>query len=133
MTATPYANSEFIGWSGALESTTSSITLTMNSDQAVTATFDLLPTVPTYTLTTIVSPTVGGTVTPNPPGPVYAENTPVQLTANPAQGYEFIRWTGDLISTTNPITITMTRDMTVTATFKQSGFDIYLPLVLRNN
>ena len=86
----------------------------------------------TYTLTIIVSPTLSGDVTPNPPGWVYAENTLVELTANPAQGYEFIRWTGDLVSTINPITITMTRNMTLTANFNQTRFVIHLPLVVRN-
>ena len=46
LTVTPHANSEFIGWSGALEGTTSPITLTMKChsemacDKAVTASFD---------------------------------------------------------------------------------------------
>jgi hypothetical protein len=42
LTATPDEDSEFVGWSGALEDTTSPIALTMNADQAVTAIFDLL-------------------------------------------------------------------------------------------
>ena len=131
LTATPDANSEFVGWSGALSGTTSPVTLTMDADQAVTATFDLLPSVPTYTLTVLISPTMGGSVTLSPPGGVYAENTVVTMTAVPASGYEFVSWSGDLINTTNPVTITMRQHMTVTANFDQAGFAIYLPLALR--
>jgi len=59
--------------------------------------------------------------------------TPVKLTANVADGYEFVRWSGDLTGTVNLDTITMMRDMTITASFNQTDFDIYLPLVLRNH
>ncbi len=45
---------------------------------------------------------------------------------------QFEGWSGDVISTSNPISITMTGDVTVTATFKQSDYEIYLPLVVRN-
>ncbi len=40
--------------------------------------------VPTCTLTTLVSPTLGGSVTLDPPGGVYDMYTPVQLTAAPS-------------------------------------------------
>jgi uncharacterized repeat protein (TIGR02543 family) len=91
-----------------------------------------------YTLTVIVSPTVGGAVTLDPPGVtyteplVYNESTVVTLTAVPAGGYVFDAWSGDLEGTTGLATITMTQDMTVTASFDESEFYIYLPLVLRN-
>ena len=39
------------------------------------------------------------------------------LTANPSSGYEFTGWGGDLGGTTNPTTITMDGDKTVTAAF----------------
>ena len=93
LTATPDADSEFIGWSGALSGATSPVTLTMNGDQAVTATFDLLSTVPTYTLSVIISPTMGGSVDLTPPGRVYEVGTVVTLTAIPAQDYTFTAWT----------------------------------------
>ncbi|MCP4541679.1 MAG: DUF11 domain-containing protein [Chloroflexi bacterium] len=133
LTATPGADSEFIGWSGASSGTTNPVTLTMDSDKTVTATFDLLPTVPTYTLTVIVSPTMSGSVTLNPPGRVYAENTVVTMTAVPANGYEFVAWSGDLVSAANSADITMAGHKTVTANFDQTGFFIYLPLVVKNH
>ncbi|MEE8391152.1 MAG: hypothetical protein V3S14_10200 [Anaerolineae bacterium] len=111
----------------------------MDAARQVTATFNLLLTVPTYTLTVVVSPAVGGTVTPNPPGRVYTEplvydgGTVVTLTANPASGYEFIRWSGDLTGMSSTMIITMTQDRIIIANFKQSGFIIYLPLVVKHH
>ena len=110
----------------------------------VTATFDLLPVlVPTYTLTLVISPALSGRVTLHagamhfpkcvaPGGGVYDENTVVQLTAVPTDGYGFARWSGDLTATASMATLTMTRDMSVTASFELVWFEVYLPLVLRN-
>jgi uncharacterized repeat protein (TIGR02543 family) len=68
-----------------------------------------------YTLT--VTPPVNGTVTKSPDQATYAYGTSVTLTATPAAGYTFTVWTGNLSGTTNPATITMTSNKTVTATF----------------
>ena len=46
LTATPAAGSEFAGWSGGGCSGTGTCTVTMSSAQAVTATFNLTPTLP---------------------------------------------------------------------------------------
>ena len=46
LTATPTAGSEFAGWSGGGCSGTGTCTVTMSSAQAVTATFNLTPTLP---------------------------------------------------------------------------------------
>jgi len=86
----------------------------------------------TYTLSVIVSPTVGGVVTLDPPGDVYEAGSVVTLTADAASAYTFSAWSGDVISTSNPISVTMTLNATVTATFEQAEFKIYMPLVLRN-
>ncbi|MGD9099376.1 MAG: hypothetical protein PVF45_02770 [Anaerolineae bacterium] len=51
------------------------------------------------------------------------ESTPVQLTANPFQGYEFVRWSGDSTGTISPATITMTRDMSRASKFKPKGLN----------
>jgi hypothetical protein len=62
--------------------------------------------------------TVGpGQVTLNPPNGVYPAGTPVTLTATPATGYVFRRWSGDLSGANNPATITMDADKDVTAIF----------------
>jgi hypothetical protein len=52
----------------------------------------------------------------------------VTLTANPAPGYHFDAWTGEVSSRANPLSFTLHREMVLTAHF-QPG--LYLPLVMR--
>ncbi len=136
MTATSDPGWQFAGWGGELNGTVSPVTLTMNADKVVTATFSEIPPGPTYTLAVEVGPSNSGTVNLNPPGEVYGygENTVVELTANPAVGYEFVSWGGALSGSDNSATLTVTQNMTVTASFSQTVTDmphtVYLPLVI---
>jgi len=126
-------------WQGAPidGSTTATETIIMLDNYALTAVFT--PTgvvVPTYTLTVLVDPLGGGTVSLNPPGGVYAEGTQVELTANPASGYEFIDWSGGLTGSANPATLAITQNVTVTAHFQLIqiiSYSTYLPVVIKNN
>ena len=101
LSAMPALDWFFIAWSGDLESLDSQASLLMDSNKTVTATFDQSPPI-THTLTAVVSPTLSGSVMLDPPGPVYIENTPVQLLALPAQGFMFAGWSGDLEGLDNP-------------------------------
>jgi uncharacterized repeat protein (TIGR02543 family) len=74
-----------------------------------------------YALTTTASPPAGGSIGRSPDALSYALGTVVTLTATPAPGYTFTSWSGDLLGTTNPTTITMTGNKTVTATFTPSS------------
>ncbi len=47
----------------------------------------------------------------------YLGGTEVTLTATPDSGWVFMYWSGDIEGNENPITITMTQDMEVTAHF----------------
>ena len=58
-----------------------------------------------------------GTVVRDPDKTLYNENEEVQLTPNPDSGWEFFNWTGDETSTSNPVTIIMNENKTITATF----------------
>ncbi|MGC1378633.1 MAG: cellulase family glycosylhydrolase [Anaerolineales bacterium] len=72
-----------------------------------------------YTLT--VTTTGSGTVSRSSAGPSYPGRTSVTLTANPAAGYDFAGWGGDMGGVTNPLTVKITAPMTVTAKFIVSG------------
>ena len=73
-----------------------------------------------YTLA-VATPDSFGTVTLNPAGGTYNHGTSVQLTAVPTAGYHFVTWNatagGDTTTATNPLTIIMTRNRSLTATF----------------
>ncbi len=69
----------------------------------------------TYNLTTN---TVGqGSITLDPAGGTYNDGTVVTVTATAVSGWTFDGWSGDLGGDTNPTTITMDADKSVTATF----------------
>lgn len=112
MTAAPASGYEFLYWTGDVSDTSANISFMMDSDINITANF----AAETYTLT--VNTTGSGTVTLDPPGGVYALGSGVTLTAVPdSADCHFMEWSGDLTGTTNPDTITITSDMSVTATF----------------
>jgi hypothetical protein len=57
-----------------------------------------------------------GTVSQTPQSPYFYGDV-ITLTANAAARWAFAGWSGDLNGTTNPVTITLTGDKVVTATF----------------
>jgi hypothetical protein len=83
-----------------------------------------------YSLATTAEPTAGGTVTaeptPNCGGSKYVAGTQVQLTAQPAEGYLFMGWSGAATGSANPATITMDGDKAVTARFRDQTLPLYL-------
>lgn len=84
----------------------------VTTDHTIVASF----AVNTYTLT--VSTTGNGTVTKSPDQPRYDYLTVVSLTAHPADGWHFVRWTGDVPGTANPMDVTMDSDKADTARFE---------------
>ena len=70
----------------------------------------------TYKLT--IATSGKGSVSVSPSAANYTAGTVVTLTATPAAGSPWAGWSGDATGTTNPIKVTITRDMKVTANFK---------------
>ncbi|TGE25107.1 hypothetical protein E5K00_07880 [Hymenobacter aquaticus] len=86
---------------------------------------------PTFALT--VGASGGGTVSKNPDKPTYVSGENVQLTATPAYGQVFMGWSGDATGTTNPLTLVMNSNKTVTAQFaSMSGGPVGLGFLLVN-
>jgi len=129
LTATASTGSTFSGWNGATCTGSGDCLVTMSAAETVTATFTLNQ----YTLD--VSKTGSGTVSSNPAGidcgsdcsEDYDYGTVVTLTATPDSGWGFFGWEVDLTGSTNPITLTIDGDKSVTAVFKQ--YFVFLPLV----
>ncbi|MEN3013100.1 MAG: InlB B-repeat-containing protein [Endomicrobiia bacterium] len=123
LTATASSGYVFSHWSGDLTGTTNHATITMNSNKVVTANFTQQQQ-PTYTLTVNINPAGGGNVTLDPAGGTYTAGQVVILTATPSSGYQFLNWTiGQNTVTSNPTTVTMDSNKTVTANFEQVGSD----------
>ena len=105
LTATPAEGYHFVKWSN--ESTTNPLTITVTEDIELQAIFDIN----TYTVTTTAeNGTVEGTGT-------FTHGATVTLTATPNFDYEFVKWSNE--STENPLTITVTKDVELTAIFAE--------------
>jgi len=122
LTATASANSTFAGWTGANCSTSPTCVVTLNASENVIATFDIIQSQPTLT----VSVQGSGTVTSSPSGincpPIscnanFATGTQVTLTAAPATGSIFVGWGGACNGTSLTCGVTLSTSLTVTATF----------------
>jgi uncharacterized protein (TIGR02145 family)/uncharacterized repeat protein (TIGR02543 family) len=124
VTAVPAEGYRFINWSGASTSETSEVTITVNNNMTLTANFELIEA-PHYTLTVNRSPAVGGTVSREPERATYSQGTQVTVTADPAEGYRFIGWTGTASTSTEPeVTVTVTNNMTLTANFELKTYTL---------
>jgi hypothetical protein len=111
---------------GAVTNTTGDLSSTETGSTSLTASAQITVNPASQQLTLNVSPSGGGTASPNPtnstglPAGNYTPGASVQLTATPNTGYVFSSWSGsaDLTSTTaNPTSITMNTNETVTANF----------------
>jgi peptide/nickel transport system substrate-binding protein len=80
-----------------------------------------------YSLTLGTDPSGGLAALPTPncdAGTRYLADTIVQLSATPGVGYDFANWSGDLTGMTNPDSISMDADKSVTAHFHSSSITI---------
>lgn len=120
LTATPGTSYDFINWGGDLTGTANPATIVMDGDKTVTAVFEEDIQEPEqFTLT--VSTSGNGSVSLSPAGGAYDEGTVVTLTASAGSDYEFTGWSGDLSGSQNPVNVTMSSDLSVTAVFELSG------------
>ena len=85
---------------------------------------------PTFALTVN---TVGqGSASLNPAGGFYKAGTVVTLTATPAPDWKLVSW-GDSLGAASVVAITMDSDKSITVTFEQAVFPLYLPVVVRTS
>ena len=81
----------------------------------------------TYTLT--LNKVGTGQVAKTPDKPGYEPNEVVTISATAETGWQFTGWSGDLVSTTSPDTITMDANKAVTATFTRRCYALTLSKV----
>ncbi|MCX6873575.1 MAG: chitobiase/beta-hexosaminidase C-terminal domain-containing protein, partial [Verrucomicrobia bacterium] len=110
LTAVPAAGYVFTGWTGDATGTANPLSLLMDADKTIGATFTRQ-----YTLT--ASTLSRGSITGIAAGGKYLTGTTATLTAVPAAGYVFTGWTGAASGTTNPLSLLMDADKTIGATY----------------
>jgi uncharacterized repeat protein (TIGR02543 family) len=116
LTATADSGYTFSSWGGDASGTNNPLSLTVSSDLNVSATFSAIPTTPTYVVSVSLPEIfpLGGSVTG---AGTYDSGATATLTASPDSGYSFEGWGGDANGTTNPLSLTVNQDFTVTASF----------------
>lgn len=125
VTATPNDGYFFSGWTGSLTSPLNPLEVTINGNTSLTGSFALIQ----YYTVNVTVPGGGGTVTKEPEQAQYASNTVVRLTAIPAANKRFAGWSGGLTGNTNPVDVTVTGNMAITATFVDDVYPLNVSIV----
>lgn len=123
LTAVPDTGWKFVRWEGAVSGTTRTTSVTVNKDTTVKAVFEKepiqesepIPEIKYYTLSAAKSG--NGTITSDKSGTSFTEGSSVSLTAQPADGWQFVGWEGDVSGSNPTISITMNKDIQVSAVF----------------
>ena len=112
------ANYHFTGWTGSYVGMTNPLTITnVTADMTITANF----AINTFTLTYTAG--ANGSIVGTTPQTVDYNSSGTAVTAQPAVGYHFVKWSDD--STANPRTdLNVTADITVTASFAINTFTL---------
>tara|TARA_B100001094_G_scaffold245679_1_gene242198 strand:+ start:340 stop:2043 length:1704 start_codon:yes stop_codon:yes gene_type:complete len=122
VTITATANSEYVftGWSNG--STTNPLTLTISSNQTITANFEKVQY--SLTIATEGEGTVSELLVSSGRATDYNSGSLVRLTAEASTGWEFTGWTGDYEGTENPIELTITEAKSLTANFESIQYTL---------
>ena len=119
LTATPAVGYSFSKWTegGVQVSTSASYTFAVTADRSLVAVFTA---VPTYVVSTSSNTSAWGTTTG---AGSYSSGSSVTVTATPAAGYVFSKWTvgGNQVSTSASYTFTITANKTLVANFIAAG------------
>lgn len=116
LAATPDSTHVFTGWSGDLTSTSNPLTFTVGAQNyALIANFALR----TYAVTATVSPAAAGSVSGTG---IYNVGATATLNATPNASHIFSGWTGDLVSSANPLSFVVNGTVNLTANFLATSF-----------
>jgi uncharacterized repeat protein (TIGR02543 family) len=84
--------------------------------------------IPTYTLTTSVTPSEGGKIVVSPQVPNYQEGTQVILTPEPKENWVFKQWEGDATGSISPLPITMSANKAITGVFIKRDYPLNIKI-----
>ncbi len=112
---------EFENWTGDIESTDNPLTLTVDGDKAITATFT--PVVPQSKIEVEIVGKGDVMMVPEPYAVYdsYDTGTVVSLIAEPVPGFQFDGWSGDVVDAdaNDTLTVTLAEDLSIIATFTE--------------
>ena len=121
LTATPATGYSFVRWTknGSQVSTNPSYSFTVTGNASYVAVFSLN----SYTISASSSPSAGGSVSG---AGSYNYGSTCTLTATPATGYSFVRWTknGSQVSTNASYSFTVTENASYVAVFSLNSYTI---------
>lgn len=123
--ADPSPGHRFDGWSGAFSGSENPLTLTVESDLLLIATF--VPDTEPRTYTVTSNALSGGWVEVTPPGP-FAPGEIVTVTAHPNPDWRFARWSGEINGSRNPFSFAVIDDTEVVAIFEMKSRPLTLTL-----
>lgn len=113
--ALPQSGNFFGAWGNAASGSSNPLYFTItNPTPTVSSIFSATPSNEAALTVLIIGQ---GTVGASPAGNVFPTNQSVTLTATPAAGQSFIHWSGDISSTSNPVTVVMTQSRLIKAVF----------------
>ena len=113
LTATAADGFLFTGWGGDASGTDNPLTVSVSEAMNITAEFSL-SSGQGHAVSVIASPTGAGTVNG---GGAYQEGADASLTATAGDGFKFTGWTGDASGDDNPLTISVSSSLNITANF----------------
>lgn len=115
VTNAPGVRAVLTGWAGTgsvpVSGTDASVMFELNSFSSITWQWQT-----EYQLNVLA--TAGGQVTTDPAAEWIEAGTAVTVSAEPAEGYGFVGWAGDSVSTDSPLNFNMTGPVTLTAQFQ---------------
>ncbi len=119
LTATADSGYQFDGWSGDASGSSNPLSVLVDGDKSITANFSQIP-VTQYTVST--SSNGNGSVTG---GGTFDAGSVISLTASPNSGYQFDGWSGDASGSSNPLSVAVDGNKSISASFSVIPPDQY--------
>ncbi|SLM31773.1 exported hypothetical protein [Desulfamplus magnetovallimortis] len=135
---TPSEGYRFISYGGTNGTEVTGNSLTMNADKSVTLFFEEIPVNDEYHISFTVTPQGGGSISVSPQKDVYNYGDVVEISADAAEGYEFVQFTGEGLNagsgsatvSENPYSFEVTENVSFTAFFQE--LDAPDTIIVRN-
>lgn len=112
LTASPAKGYKFVEWTGDATGTENPVQITVENPQEVTAVFEK------KSFGISIAKNGEGSVVSNPDLQEFLYNSTVELEANPAQGWSFVEWEGDVTGTDTLVAVKVDTAKTITAVFE---------------